>query len=83
MKRVVVELDEGQAQRLREHAVDAGISEQELCREALESYLQGREPLEREPRPAGHEALRRMIGLVVQGPTDASVAHDVNPADAP
>ena len=82
MTKVYIELDEEQAQRLRELASVVRKSEQDLCREALEAYLQGYEWPTRGAGPKGHAALRKMIGLVVDGPTDMSVVHDLRPGDA-
>ena len=83
MTKVYIELDEEQAQRLRELASVVRKSEQDLCREALESYLQGHLQSTREAGPKGHAALRRMIGLVADGPTDTSVTHGARPGDEP
>ena len=83
MTKVCIELDEEQAQRLRELASVVRKSEQDLCREALESYLQGHERPMRGAGPKGYAALRQMIGLVVDGPTDMSVVHDLRPGDEP
>jgi hypothetical protein len=83
MTRLYIELDEHQAQRLRELASVVRKSKQDLCREALESFLQGHERPTRGASPKGYAALRKMIGLVKDGPTDMSVVHDIRPGDEP
>ena len=79
MTTVSIELDKAQARRLRELATAARRSEQELCREAVEHYLQGRGQPEAGSRPVGQAALREMIGLVVDDLADASTMHDTRP----
>jgi predicted transcriptional regulator len=81
MATVSIELDEDQSRRLRELSATVRRSEQELCREAVQRYLEGHERPDGEDANAGHEALRAMIGLVKQEPSDLSIQHDLRPGD--
>jgi predicted transcriptional regulator len=81
MATVSIELDEEQARKLRERAGAARRSVQDLCREAVERYLEGDEVSGEVQRDAGYAALRAMIGLVKDGPSDLSMEHDLRPGD--
>jgi hypothetical protein len=82
MTTVSIELDDDQGRRLRELAAAVQKSEQDLCREALEQYLENQAASGREPSPERYAAFKKMIGLVKDGPTDSSVVHDLRPGDA-
>jgi predicted DNA-binding protein len=81
MATVSIELDEDQSRRLRELSATVRRPEQELCREAVQRYLESQERSAGKDANAGYDALRAMIGLVKQGPSDLSVAHDLRPGD--
>jgi predicted transcriptional regulator len=81
MVTVSFELDEQQSQKLKALSTAARRSEQDLCREALQQYLHAQEPAAHQTGPAGYAALRAMIGLVKEGPTQLSVEHDLRPGD--
>jgi hypothetical protein len=83
MTTVSIELDDDQGRRLRELAAADRKSEQDLCREALEQYLQNRGGPGHRPGPGRYAAFEKMIGLVKDGPTDSSVVHDRRPGDPP
>jgi plasmid stability protein len=83
MATVSIELDEGQARRLKELAAAARRSEQDLAREALQQYLQSHERRDKETGSIGFAALRAMIGLVKDGPSGLSLEHDLRPGDTP
>jgi hypothetical protein len=76
MATVTIELDDETARLLRDLAAAESRSTQEVCLEALDRFLhsQGRTP--RAPVADRHSALRKMIGLVKEGPSDASIVHD-------
>ncbi len=79
MTRVVIELDEAEDRILRHRAAEEKRTPQELCREAVARYLGDLAPEIRDR----YEPFRRMVGLVVDGPTDASVRHEHQPEDEP
>ena len=79
MTHVVIELDEAQDRILRHRAAEEKRTPQDLCREAVARYLGEITP----EGPDRYESFRRMIGLVPDGPTDASVRHDHRPEDEP
>ncbi|MBV8130533.1 MAG: hypothetical protein JO114_23025 [Planctomycetaceae bacterium] len=83
MVTVSIGLDEQQARKLKALSAAVRRSEQDLCREALQQYLEAQEPAPDEPGPVGYAALRAMIGLVKEGPTQLSVEHDLQPGDTP
>jgi Ribbon-helix-helix protein, copG family len=83
MATVSIELNDEQARRLRELAAAAQRSEQDLCREALQQYLEGHLGSDGVTAPFGYAALRAMIGLVKDGPTSLSVEHDFKPGEEP
>jgi hypothetical protein len=76
MAAVSIELNDEQARKLRELAVQARMSEQDICRDALEKFLQDHPPPTGGRRPVGRAALEAMIGLVKDGPADLSIRHD-------
>ena len=51
-------------------------SAQELCREVVEGFLRQRLAQARSPETDRYSAIRKMIGMVKEGPTDASIHHD-------
>ncbi len=83
MSTVSIELDDEQARRLKELAASVRRSEQDLCRDAVQQYLKERvgSGNGEKDKDAGYAALRAMIGLVRNGPTDLSVEHDHRPDD--
>lgn len=82
MTTVSIELDEAERQQLRDLAAAEGRAEPEICREALRAYLHRHGRIGPKPSPAeGYAALRELIGLVEEGPTDASIVHDYRPGD--
>jgi hypothetical protein len=83
MTTLSIELDDDQGRRLRELAAAVQKSEQDLCREALDQYLQIQGRWDRERGPERYVAFEKMIGLVKDGPSDSSVVHDPRPGDAP
>ncbi len=81
MSQVIVELD-AELERLLQHLAGAsGRSTEDLCREAVQEFLQGRLRPRREPEPDRYAPLRAMIGLSKEGPTDSSIYHDYRPGD--
>jgi hypothetical protein len=83
MASVTIELDRELEEVLEEIAASEQKSAQDLCREAVERFLRERDPRARGPESDRYSVLRRMIGLVKEGPTDASIHHDLRPGDAP
>ena len=83
MASVTIELDDATERLIRSIADDEQRSTQEICLEALDQLVQSRKRMNREGRRDPHPALLAMIGLVKQGPTDASVTHDIRPGDEP
>jgi hypothetical protein len=81
--KVLIELDAEQERRLRDLAAEVRRSEQDLCLEAVERYLEAHGRSGGEAGRDRYGPFRKMIGLVRGGPTDASIAHDVRPGDAP
>jgi hypothetical protein len=81
MARVMIELDAAQEQRLQEIAAAEQRSEEDLCREAVEQFLSSHAHLDAEPSTDPYEPFRKMIGLVKEGPTDASEHHDLRPGE--
>ena len=82
MASVTIELDREMEEVLEEIAASEQKSAQDLCREAVEQFLRERGPLTRGPESDRYSALRRMIDLVKDGPTDASIHHDLRPGEA-
>jgi len=83
MATVSIELNDEQARMLRELAVKAQRSEQDLCRDALEQFLQRHPFPYGGTSPVGRAALKAMIGLVKDGPKDLSIQHDHREDDPP
>jgi hypothetical protein len=83
MPEVIIELDAEQEKLLQEIAEKEHRSAQDLCQEALTHFLQARGRLNRNPPVNGYQALEKMIGLAKDGPTDASIRHDLRPDDDP
>jgi hypothetical protein len=81
MATVTIQLDEGQERKLHALAAASKRSEQDLCREAVEEYLGKQDNVASNGAPDAQAALRKMIGLVPDGPMDASARHDVRPED--
>jgi hypothetical protein len=81
MSEVIIELDAEQEKLLQEIAQKEHRSAQDLCREAVADFLQARGRLNRNPPANSYEALEKMIGLAKNGPTDASIYHDLRPDD--
>jgi hypothetical protein len=75
MSKLVIELDAEQERRLQEIASIENRSEQDLCEEAIESYLRSHAVKTGHP-PAGDNPLLKLIGMVKEGPTDSSIYHD-------
>jgi hypothetical protein len=83
MATVCIELGGEQARRLRELAAVARRSEQDLCREAVEQYLEGHGTPVAGGADSGYDALREMVGIVRDGPAGLSIEHDLRPGDPP
>lgn len=83
MSEVIIGLDEEQERLLQEIAKKEHRSVQDLCREAVTDLLQRSGRANRNPPPNRYEALERMIGLAKQGPSDASIHHDLRADDDP
>jgi hypothetical protein len=82
MPKMSIELTADQERKLREIAAAERKSEEELCLEAVEGFLKARGCADVQA-PDRYEPLRKMIGLVKEGPTDASVHHDLRPGEEP
>lgn len=80
---VSIEIDEEQARRLTKLAAEVRRPERDLCREAIDQYLQEHQALEQGVGLTGRSALQAMIGLVKDGPANLSVEHDHHRGDAP
>lgn len=83
MSRLVLELPPEQRERLQAVANAQQRSEEEICIEALDQFLQNAEPVEPGRDSEARELLLGLIGLVKDGPTDASIYHDIRPEDPP
>ncbi|MBI2264955.1 MAG: hypothetical protein HYU64_07260 [Armatimonadetes bacterium] len=72
MKRKQIYLSEDMEQELRAAALFRGASEAAIVREALEQYLQARRP----KVPLEEDPLWKLVGIIEDGPPDASEAID-------
>ena len=82
MSKMTIEINEDLENRLREAAAQEHRPEEELLMDAIRYYLQSdmRNPMWLSPD--AYDPLRRMIGLIPDGLTDASVYHDVRPNES-
>jgi hypothetical protein len=81
MSKVILELEDDWKRRLTERAVSESRSEEELLRDAVREYLGIVDTNGHESNTDPYDPLRRMIGLTSQGPSDASIHHDLRPTD--
>jgi hypothetical protein len=83
MSSLVIELDDRRSAQLRRLAEERRRGPRDLAREAVEHFLEEGGGV---PSPVVDAAdpfapLRAMIGLVPDGPSDASTHHDTRPGD--
>lgn len=81
MQQVMIRINEEWEHRLKEKAAAEHRTEEEIVLEAIRRYLH---PAESDPGKTAiqpYEPLRRMIGLIKDGPTEASVRHDWREGD--
>jgi len=83
MTRVTIELDREFEEALEGVAASEHKSAQELCREVVEGFLRQRLAQARNPETDRYSAMRKMIGTVKAGPTDASIHHDWRAGEKP
>jgi hypothetical protein len=76
MATVTIELDDETARLLWDLAAAENRSTQDVCLEALDRFLKSQGRIAQTPVADRHASLRKMIGLVKEGPTDASIVHD-------
>jgi hypothetical protein len=81
MVEVTIHLNDEQQERARAIAVAERKSEQDIYRDAISAYLMTAADSGAEPSEADYEPLRKMLGMVEDGPSDLSVTHDLRPAD--
>jgi hypothetical protein len=81
MSKLVLELPPEQRERLHALAAAQRRSEEEICLEALDRFLATQLGADRDSTDDGDEALLEIIGLVKDGPEDASVYHDIRPGE--
>jgi hypothetical protein len=58
-------------------------SAQELCREVVEGFLRQRLARTERLKPDRFSALRKMVGMVREGPKDSSIRHDRRDGEEP
>ena len=80
MSKLQIELDAEQERQLREIAAIENRSEQDLCEEAIGSFLRYH-AVRTESPPTGDNPLLKLIGMVKEGPTDSSIYHDLRKDD--
>jgi|GEM_PF-1436966 len=83
MTRVTIELDRELEEALEGVAAAERKSARELCREVVEGFLRQRLAQARSPETDRYSAMRKMIGMVKEGPTDASIHHDWRAGEKP
>jgi hypothetical protein len=83
MTRVTIELDREFEEALEGVAASERKSAQDLCREVVERFLRQRLAQARSPETDRYSAMRKMIGIVKEGPTDASIHHDWRAGEKP
>ena len=76
MTRVTIELNREFEEALEGVAASEHKSVQDLCREVVEGFLRQRLAQARGPETDRYSAMRKMIGMVKEGPKDASIQHD-------
>jgi hypothetical protein len=82
MAQLTIELDAEQEKLLEEIAATEHRSAEELCLEALDTFLQSRRTPANGAGKDPYAAFRKMIGLAGEGgPTDSSIYHDFRPGD--
>jgi hypothetical protein len=81
MSKVTIELDSDQIGRLQELAASEQKTEEELCQEAVQHFLAAHALRQNGPTSDGYNSLSKMIGLVEDGPADASIQHDLRTGD--
>jgi hypothetical protein len=83
MTRVTIELDREFEEALQGAAASEHKSAQDLCREVVEGFLRQRLAQARGPETDPYSPMRKMIGMIKQGPTDASIHHDWRAGEKP
>jgi hypothetical protein len=81
MPRLTIDLAPAAERKLRDLAVHQRVSEEDICREAVEEYLRTHEAVRLPGQDDPYASLREMIGLVETGPTNTSIQHDVRETD--
>ncbi len=81
--RVTIELDREFEEALKGVVASEHKSAQDLCREVVEGFLRQRLAQARSPETDRYSAMRKMIGMVKEGPTDASIHHDWRAGEKP
>ena len=76
MTRVTIELNREFEEALEGVAASEHKSAQDLCREVVEGFLRQRLAQARSPEMDRYSVMRKMIGMVKEGPKDASIQHD-------
>ena len=74
MSKLQIELDAEQERQLREIATIENRSEQDLCEEAIESFLRSH-AVKTEAPSIGDNPLLKLIAMVKEGPADSSIYH--------
>jgi hypothetical protein len=83
MTRVTIELDREFEDALQGVAASEHKSAQDLCREVVEGFLRQHIAQARGSETDRYSAMRKMIGMVKEGPTDASIHHDWRAGEKP
>jgi len=83
MTRVTIELDRELEEALEGVAASEHKSAQQICREVVEGFLRRRLAQARGPETDRYSSIRKMIGMVKEGPADASIHHDWRAGDKP
>ena len=79
MASVTIELDREFEEALKGVAASEHKSAQDLCREVVEGFLRQRLVQTRISDRDRYSAMRKLIGMVKDGPIDASIHHDYGP----
>jgi hypothetical protein len=81
MAQLTIELDAEREKLLEEIAASERRSTEDLFLEALDHFFLTRGRGQQAEAEDPYEPLRKMIGLVEGGPTDASIYHDIRPGE--
>jgi len=83
MTRVTIELEREFEEALKGVAASEHKSAQDLCREVVEGFLRQRLAQAQRHETDRYSAMRKMIGMVKEGPMDASIHHDWRAGEKP